>query len=193
MQAKIITSTLVLLTLLCSNLIVSANIIDDIKNNFQTSKNKIKDEAKQIKNQANLEIDQVKKEVKNICETQKSYLAKHFENRKLERTKEIAEKLTKITRVKTLLNDSRQDLTAFNETFETLTKSLKQKTEFLKDRTTEVASISCSDSQKTKSYPRLQEFNQSIDKLDKEIHNQTRDFGLEVQRLIIKINALKVN
>lgn len=192
MPLKIFSFILVISILICPNFKASANIIEDIKNGFQPTKSKSKDESKTIKTQAELEIDQVKIEAKNICETQKSYATKHFENRRTQRSGEIEKKLSVINKVKSILSNNKLDITSLNLTTDTIAKVSNQKIKLLSQRVDEASSIICSDMQNfDKSILSLKEINQSIGKLDKELRIDTREFSEEAQRLMIKTNKPK--
>jgi ribosomal protein S17E len=185
---KSICLILTICALLTPSIYISASILDDLKNGISREKSKVKDKISQIKNEAQSEQNQIDDESKKVCEIQKGYATKHFENRQRERTKEIQEKLIKITKVKTLFETNKQDVNSLNTTVESLTNLLKQKLELLKTRTNNANTIDCRDQQQTsQTRTSLRDVNQKINKLDKEIKAQTREFSGEVQRLIIKL------
>lgn len=187
MPSKITIYLMILLSFLSINITAKANILEDIKNGLQSSKNK------SSKNLAQSEQDETENEVKKVCEIQKGYAIKHFENRQQERTKEIQEKLSRIIKVKSLLDTNKQDINTLNLTIENLNKLLKQKIEILKSRTKDTSLIDCKDLYKgSKTRSDIKEFNQNLNKLDKEIKVQTREFSSEVQRLIIKMKQPKL-
>jgi hypothetical protein len=193
MPIKILLSILILSTLILSPISTAANILDDLKNGFGQDKNNAKNETKKLNNQTQLELDDTDGESKKICEIQKGYAAKHFENRQLERSSEIQEKIAAINKIKLLLTNNKQDLKSLEATIETLLNLLKQKLELLNTRVKSANSINCSDSQNPRTIKEnLRELNLKLNQLGKDIRNQTREFGAEVQMLIIKIKQPKV-
>jgi uncharacterized phage infection (PIP) family protein YhgE len=193
MTIKVLISVIVFITILSSNISASANILDDIKGSFGQNKNKVNDKITQIKNNAQTEQDGVSNEDKKICEIQKGYATKHFENRQRDRSKDIEDKTTKINKIKQLLSNNKQDVEGLNATIENLIKLLKQKTELLNLRTKDASSIDCTyDEKSTNARSTLQSLNEKLAKLDKDIRTQTREFSTEVQRLILKMKEPKV-
>jgi hypothetical protein len=190
MSIKALISAIVFITIFTTNISASANILDDIKSNFGQEKTKVKDNIDQVKTKLQTEKEEIQTETKKICEIKKGYATKHFGNRQQDRTKEIEEKISNMAKIKTLLSNNKQDIAGLNLTSESLTKLLKQKVELLTSRVQGANTIDCQNqSQNPRS--RLQETNQNLAKLDKEIRTQTREFGVEVQRLIIKMKQPK--
>jgi hypothetical protein len=193
MTIKALISIIVFITILSSNISASANIFDDLKSGFGYEKNNVKEKPNQIRNQALVGQDEILNEAKKICEIQKGYATKHFENRQRDRSKEIEDKIAKMNKVKLLLSNNKQDVANLNLTLETVAKLLKQKSELLSSRPKDASSIDCTKQQSfTNSRTILQQTNQNLEKLDKEIKTLTREFGIEVKRLVIKSNQPKI-
>jgi hypothetical protein len=189
---KILTYVVLIISLLSSPIYTSANILDDLKNGLGTSKDKALDKVKETRNQAQTELNEDQIEIKKICEIQKGYAKKHFENRQSERSKEIQEKISKINKIKSLFSNNKQDVNGLNITIEDLSKLLKQKVELLNTRVKNASSIDCSNEQnEIQTRSNLREINQKLEKLDKDIRVQIREFGGEAQRLIIKMKESK--
>ena len=192
MYPKIIASILIVCSLLLTNTNASASILDDLKNGFGSNKDRIKNSIKEVNRQAQDEINQSENESKKICKIQKKYATNHFENRQLTRNKQIQEKTNNITKIKDLLSTNKQDISNLNLTIDNLTKLLKQKTELLGLRVKEASTIDCSNGQRNDDIKsKLQQANQNLNQVDQEIHDQTREFSQQVQRLVIKMNETK--
>lgn len=190
MPFKILTSTIIFFTLLVTTISTSANIIDDLKNKFGQDKINSSSESNRARNQ---EQNQEQNESKKICDIRKDYTTKHFESRQNERSNDIEKKIININRIKTLFSNNKQEIGNLNSSIENLTKLLKQKIELLKSRVSDANSIDCQNREKsTKIRTNLRDLNKQLNKIDKDIQNQTRDFGLDVEILLIKLTDLKI-
>jgi hypothetical protein len=192
MLTKTFAIIVIISTFFTVNISVSANVLDDLKNSFQTTKSKIKEDVREIRNQANEQKNEAQSEFKKSCEIQKGYMSKHFKTRQSERNIEIEEKTAKINKVKAILTSNKQDITNLNIVTENLTKLLKQKTELLDSRVKNSNAINCWDQENNlKMQPKLKDINNKIDKIDKDIRDQTRLYTGEVQMLIVKMKQPK--
>jgi hypothetical protein len=192
MLIKTFTSTILLFSLFASPVSTSANILDDLKNGFGQGQDKIGNKIKDAKNQNPTELEDSQTETKKICKIQKGYAVKHFENRQLERGKQIEQKISSINKIKELLGSNKIELGILDAYADSLIKLLNQKLELLNLRLKTADAIDCKDSQNaSQAKLSLQDLNQKLNSLDKDIRSATRDFSFEVQQLIIKLKQPK--
>lgn len=185
MPTKIFITVLLFISLLTSSLSTSANIVEDLKNGVEQSV------TKPINNPTQLQSENLT-ESQKICEIQKKYAIKHFENRQLERGPVIKDKITSITKIKNLLTNNKQDIARLEPTIISLTELLKQNLELLSTRVKSSNTIDCKNDQNPDIVKEnLKSVNFKIDQTNKDIRTQTREFSGEVQMLVIKMTTPK--
>jgi hypothetical protein len=163
----------------------SANIIEDFQKNFETKKSKIKESIREFKTQSEIDDDEQKSNLNKICEIRKGYAVKHYNSRKENRNQEIDEGIPNITKIKEILANSKQNINKLNSIADNLMVLMKQKKDLLAERIKDADAIDCKIKDKEeKLREKVKANNLQLAKIDKNILEQRRDFGLEVRRVI---------